>query len=29
MILMFFFIIFAIAGVQMFNGLLKNRCIAI
>ena len=29
MILMFFFIIFAIAGVQMFNGLLKNRCVAI
>jgi hypothetical protein len=29
MILMFFFIIFAIAGVQMFNGLLKQRCFAI
>lgn len=29
MILLFFFIIFAIAGLQMFGGLLKHRCIAI
>lgn len=29
MILLFFFIIFAIAGLQMFGGLLKQRCISI
>ena len=29
MILLFFFIIFAIAGLQMFGGLLKQRCVAI
>ena len=28
MILMFFFIIFAIAGLQLFSGLLKRRCFA-
>lgn len=26
LVLLFFFLIFAIAGVQLFSGLLKNRC---
>jgi len=29
LVLIFFFFIFAIAGVQLFQGVLKNRCISI